>query len=232
MLAQGYPNSFSVNQQTQEVLHNLDNETKKIYTDVNNLMKSDGHAHTGNGNDGAVVVISDNSVTTSKITDGAVTLAKLDPAVKSGSIVQVVNYQTGAVSSGTTLIPFDDTIPQSSEGTQFMSVAITPKSATNKLIIDVILNGTYSVIAVIMVCLFQDSTANALASSWHYDSIGGGPKNIIVRYEMTAGTTSLTTFKVRAGGNNAGTLTFNGTSGNRFLGGALISSITITEVAS
>jgi len=56
-LAQGYPNSFGPNQQTQEVLHNLDNETKKIYTDVNGLMASNGHAHTGNGSDGAIIGI-------------------------------------------------------------------------------------------------------------------------------------------------------------------------------
>lgn len=35
-LYQGFPNTFSGTQQTQEVLKNLDNETKKIYVDVNN----------------------------------------------------------------------------------------------------------------------------------------------------------------------------------------------------
>jgi len=35
--AQGYPNTFSETQQTQEVLHNLDNEVKKIYTNLNEV---------------------------------------------------------------------------------------------------------------------------------------------------------------------------------------------------
>ena len=52
-LAQGFPNTFSATQQTQEVLKNTDNETKKIYTDINAFMASNGHAHTGNGSDGA-----------------------------------------------------------------------------------------------------------------------------------------------------------------------------------
>ena len=79
-LSQGFPNTFSNVQQTQEVLHNLDNETKKIYTDVNTLMAADGHAHTGNGNDGALVAIADNAVITAKIADGAVTADKLHDA--------------------------------------------------------------------------------------------------------------------------------------------------------
>ena len=48
---------------------------------------------------------------------------------------------------------------------------------------------------------------------------------------MTAGTTSATTFKVRIGGNSSVTVTLNGQSGARRLGGVASSSITITEVA-
>jgi len=48
---------------------------------------------------------------------------------------------------------------------------------------------------------------------------------------MTAGTTSATTFKVRAGFNVTNTVVFNGGSGpGRKMGGALASSITITEI--
>ena len=47
---------------------------------------------------------------------------------------------------------------------------------------------------------------------------------------MTAGTGSSTTFKVRAGGQNAGTTTFNGNVSARKYGGVLLSSLTITEI--
>ena len=47
---------------------------------------------------------------------------------------------------------------------------------------------------------------------------------------LRSGTTSATTFKVRAGGNSASTITLNGANGGRRLGGALSSSITITEI--
>lgn len=53
--SQTYPNSFSPTQQTQEVLKNTDNETKKIYQVISEIMAANGHAHTGNGSDGALI---------------------------------------------------------------------------------------------------------------------------------------------------------------------------------
>ena len=52
-------------------------------------------------------------------------------------LVQVVNTQTGAVATGTTVMPIDDTIPQNTEGDQYMTLAITPTHASNKLLIEV-----------------------------------------------------------------------------------------------
>ncbi len=51
-LSQGYPNTFN-GQVTNQVTKNHENEFKKIYIDFNNVMASNGHAHTGNGSDGA-----------------------------------------------------------------------------------------------------------------------------------------------------------------------------------
>lgn len=56
-LTQGFPSTFSATQGTNEVLHNLDNETKKIYNDINSFMAADGHSHTGNGSDGALLSV-------------------------------------------------------------------------------------------------------------------------------------------------------------------------------
>lgn len=57
--SQGFPNSFSPTQQTQEVLKNTDNETKRIYQIISEFMAANGHAHTGNGNDGSTIDVSD-----------------------------------------------------------------------------------------------------------------------------------------------------------------------------
>ena len=170
-------------------------------------------------------------------TNDVVALANPLPLTSGGSgfsaansVVQIVNVQTGAMATGTTIVPLDDSIPQKTEGIEFMTLAITPKHASNKLKIEVNAILSYSADAVIATLLFQDSTANALASDMLW-SLGTGTRNIASSFThyMAAGTTSETTFKVRAGGDNAGTLTFNGRAGGRVYGGTLASSITITE---
>ena len=148
-----------------------------------------------------------------------------------GTVVQTVSVGYSAVATGTGTIPLDDSIPQSGEGNEFMSLAITPKSATNILIIDVILFGGLSIgNADLIVGIFQDSGANAVAADAYYMATATGRMTIPVRHRMAAGTTSSTTFKVRAGGSGAGTTTFNGFSSARMFSTVTKSSIVITEV--
>ncbi len=145
-----------------------------------------------------------------------------------GVCVQEVGTTLGTVATGTTLIPIDNTIPQNTEGDQYMTLTITPKSTTNILIIEVVLIVADSVIGNPVVALFQDSTASALRAviaQWAVDK----PMPLNFKHRMVAGTTSATTFKVRAGGQTAGTLTINGIAGTQYLGGVLASSITIRE---
>lgn len=147
-----------------------------------------------------------------------------------GTIRQVVNTQTGGVATGTTTIPIDDTIPQITEGDEYMTLAITPTNAANKLRVDVVFQGSVSVASWLTAALFQDTTANALAVGMTFQGTGTAGNTITFTHYMTAGTTSATTFRVRAGKNNTGTVTFNGGSGTRLFGGVMASSITITEI--
>ena len=148
-----------------------------------------------------------------------------------GHQLQVVSYQTGAVATGTTLIINDDTVPQNTEGNQYMSLAITPLSATSKLLIQVVVFFSHSAGGVLLAALFQDSTANALATMVQYQANATASTMEGFNHYMTSGTTSSTTFKVRLGCQSAGTTTFNGVSAARLFGGSIASSITITEIA-
>ena len=152
-------------------------------------------------------------------------------ALPSGSVVQIVNYETGAVVTGTTTIPNDDTIPQNTEGTQFLSASITPKSVSNLLLIDVVLCVSPSVSTELTAAIFQDSTANSLACTVLFAANGVQFYLLNFKHKMTAGTTSATTFNVKCGGSGVSTITLNGYSGNRLYGGVMASSITITEIA-
>lgn len=148
-----------------------------------------------------------------------------------GQVIQVVNTQSGAVATGTTVIPQDDTIPQNTEGDEYITRAITPGNTNNKLMIIVvchIANGTSGTGG--CAALFQDSTAGALACGNLFLGSAGQDTPVVFIHYMTAGTTSSTTFKVRAGFAGAGTTTFNGIGGGRQKGGVLASSITILEI--
>lgn len=149
-------------------------------------------------------------------------------ALPAGSVVQNVNSTVVTSTTGTDVIPDDDSIPQNDEGDEFMTLAITPTSATNKLKIDVLCFLAVSSGNRVVAALFQDSTAAALACGQE-TSDTNGVSGVRISWYMDAGTTSATTFKVR-GGSAAGTTTFNGSAGARKYGGALASSINITEI--
>lgn len=150
--------------------------------------------------------------------------------VQPSKVVQVVNTQTGTLATGTTAIPIDNTIPQNTEGDQYMTLAITPTNSNNNLKIEVVVNGAPDIGTWCLAALFQDTTANALAAQVSYQGANGGGTNLVFTHYMTAGTTSSTTFKVRAGTSTGSRFSFNGGTGNQFMGGVMASSITITEI--
>jgi hypothetical protein len=150
-------------------------------------------------------------------------------AGSTSKFIQMVSSQTGAVATGTNTIPLDDSIPQSSEGDQYMSVSITPTSATNRLLIQVVTNSSADSIKTNTAALFVDSVANSLAAVSNTTRSGGDLLIVSFNHNMVAGSTSAMTFKVRMGTDSGGTLTFNGSGGSRRYGGVIASSITITE---
>jgi len=155
------------------------------------------------------------------------------PAGSASRLVQVVNHQTGAVLTGSTTIPIDDTIPQqSNEGNQLFTLSITPTNASNllKITVNVVLAHTAAT-SVITTALFQGTTENAIAAvSQNMPTASNLFIATLIHY-MTAGTTSSINFRVRSGSNSAGTLAMNGsTAGTRLMGGVMSSSITIEEI--
>jgi len=162
----------------------------------------------------------------------AMTIASDGGVYVKDHVLQVKNFQTGAVAntSGSTM-PTDDTILESDEGTEFLSLSITPKSASSKLLIQIVLVGSANDSSrQITGGLFQDSGSGAIASAATYQAVGTGMTTLSFNHFMTAGTTSATTFKVRAG-SNGGTYTLNGyNSSTRTQGGVAASSITIMEI--
>lgn len=147
-----------------------------------------------------------------------------------GKLIQTVTTSTGAVATGTTTIPLDDTIPQNTEGNEYMTRSITPTSSSSLLCIQATANLSSTAGASnLSVALFQDSTANALAVVTKFMS-NGNLNTLNLTYWMTAGTTSATTFKIRAGSSAAGTTTLNGVSSARLFGGVCFSNLSVMEL--
>ena len=182
------------------------------------------------------------TVSSSMITDATILNADIGAAAAiattklgAGAVVQVVNVQDGTYASGTTTIPLDDTIPQITEGNEFMTLAITPTHASNILFIDVVgAFGSHIANQLYVVSLFVGTTANALATAQAgMSAVANRPQvTTAFKHRMVAGVTTELTFRVRAGCHGSSSqLNFNGYNGAAFFGGTYASSITITEIA-
>lgn len=111
-----------------------------------------------------------------------------------------------------------------------MTMAFTPKSATNILVIEAQVFATHSAAGSwTAAALFRDTVANALAVGVEYQTTATAGNTIPVRHTMVSGGTSEITFKIRAGSHTPGTTTFNGTGGARLYGAITKSSIVVTE---
>jgi len=149
-------------------------------------------------------------------------------AFEHARLVQILSTSTGAVSTTTTPIPEDDTIPQNDEGGEILTQAITPKNSSNKLYIHAVVQMKPSTGRNVGLALFQDTTAGALATNWTKDQ-GTQITQVVLTHVMDAGTTSATTFKIRGGADSSGTVTFNGSGGSRLFGGVSSTILTIME---
>lgn len=148
-----------------------------------------------------------------------------------GDVIQVQRSATGAVATGTTVLPADDTIPQITEGNEFITKAITPTSVANVLRIksSMMLSNSAGN-NYMMSALFQDATANALAMCASIPLSNNTPITVPLAYQMLAATTSSTTFRLRGGYPSAATVTFNGSAAARLWGGVIASFLEVEEV--
>ena len=150
-------------------------------------------------------------------------------AFEHARLVQVVNTTNVAMTTGTTAIPHDDTIPQITEGDEILSRTITPTNANNILLFEVIVQWATASNVAMCCALFKDSDAGAICASGHYGS--NREQNSMRLQHFTTGSlgTSQIEFTVRFGA-TSGTTTINGDNGARTYGGVCTTGITISEI--
>ncbi len=128
----------------------------------------------------------------------------------------------------TTTIPFDDTIPQNTEGTEILTATITPRSATNRIRIRFQGQASAGGTAGFGIALFVDSTASALAASQSIIGSSGYYVPGVLEYEEVATSLTARTYKIRVGGGS--TIRLNGQHSGRIYGGTIRATLIVEEI--
>jgi hypothetical protein len=146
-------------------------------------------------------------------------------------VVQEFFSEDASPNSTATLIPWDNTIPQKTEGGSWLSgLPMTPFSAANWFEFDVLLNCAHSVASELICAVFRDTESDAIGCGVSYVATANTPTQIRVRFRVLALSTAARTFAVRFGPSTAGTMFINGASGAQKLNGTLFSSTRISEI--
>jgi len=146
-----------------------------------------------------------------------------------GLSIQKRTTTTSADTSGTTVMVFDDTIPQITEGDELFQVSITPKDGSNILQVEVDVpvmsqgSGTFVIGAI-----FRDTNTDAIAAQVVTPISGPAVHSFRLLYREPALSATLTTFSFRYGG-TAGTTYINSRAAGGILSTSTIASISVTE---
>lgn len=162
---------------------------------------------------------------------GRTNLGLGDSATKDSYFVQEQTGTLATVVTTTSLIPSDDSIPQSSEGVEIVTVTITPTDPASKLIITGGVSCSHTAgSTTAALALFKNVEPSAIA----VENVGL-PDNAVmysgqIFHEMAAEGVTPITFRLRVGAISAGTLTINGVGGARRYGGIAKSFLNVIEV--
>jgi hypothetical protein len=155
----------------------------------------------------------------------------LNPTMAQGGLVDTA-VATYATSTGmSTALPRDDTVPQSSEGTEILSASLTPKSSTNKVRVSFTGFGSPNSAVAISAALFIDSTASALTATSTSFAAADTHSVISFMFEHTPGDTNAHTYKVRVGPSSGAIIRMNGNSAGRYFGGIAACTLRIEEIS-
>lgn len=124
--------------------------------------------------------------------------------------------------------PLDNTIPQNTEGGLYCSVTITPKKATNRLVIRGVAFCGTAAANNIGVSICDSAIANAIAATTMTNAAISYSVTIPIYAEIIAGSTVTRTYQLRVG-TAAGTLYMNGNSTGAFFGGVGACRLSVEE---
>lgn len=128
-----------------------------------------------------------------------------------------------------TVMPADDTIPTSSEGSLIHTINITPLKSTSILEFTFTAFGACGTASAILSAALYDSSSSAIQACSATSNSVGSVVSLNFKYYMIAGTTSPLTFTTRVGA-SSGVARLNGNNAIRFFGGISAATLTVNEI--
>lgn len=131
-----------------------------------------------------------------------------NPTQRGAQIGYAKTESTTTASDTTSGFPYDNTIPQNSEGVAYASLdtTYTPRDAASILEVEVNIPFiSASAAKIVAFALFRDSGTDAIGFAAASVSAGDYKQGVTIKAYVAAGTASATTFKLRWGGYGSGT---------------------------
>ena len=175
--------------------------------------------------DGTLTANSDSRIPTQKAVRSAIAAGP----VPVGSVIDSAYATYSANADLTSNIPLDDTVPQITEGTEIVTVTITPKSTTNKLRVRFRGQASSGALAHACAALFVGTTANALAATYSTVGAAASGQPLVLEHEFVPGVTTPVTLRIRVGA-HSGTIRMNGSNATRVFQGASAATLVVEEI--
>ena len=148
--------------------------------------------------------------------------------VYAGTVIQTVSATPYTANAALAVIPNDDTIPQITEGTQILTLDITPSFTSSR--IRLVFNGFggTTASASIIVALFRTGNVNALKTTM-VTCTAGWTVELNIDWVDNPVSTTAQTYSVRAGP-SSGVARLNGSSTQRNMGGSAACTLVAQEI--
>jgi hypothetical protein len=147
-----------------------------------------------------------------------------------GEIIQRTRFATGALIQGAVITPADDTVPQSTEGSSFMAIGLSPSSPQNLIRVNLLAQLACATTASMVMALHTTANSSAVVASKVGILAANEMRPYAMEHQQLAGSTNSQTFTFRVGATTTANVMLNGESTARILGGVANSFIEAEEV--
>jgi hypothetical protein len=181
----------------------------------------------------SIAALSTTTFGRSLLTQASASATRTTLGINGGLMIQRGYIQDATAKTSTSIvIPNDDTIPQSNEGTAYseLDITVTPSNASSTLLVEVNLAVIGSGVVTIVATLFRNSETDATATTAQTISANGYYNQLPLVARVSPGTTSPQTFRVRFGrAAGTGTIYINDFTTPTW-GNTMRSTIKVTEI--